>query len=989
MQQPSDTVRLIRIFVSSPGDVAEEREVLGEAIQRINDTQGQTHSVRLELWKWECQVVPQIGPPPQAVVDAQTPAYDVYLGIMSSRFGTPTPTHGSGTEKELRDAVKRRGKNRSPWILFYFNEKPTLSAKPADVRQYLKVCTFREELKKLGIVGSYTGVRGSDRAFFEHVQQDLRLLIQNHLQPLPPPAQKKKSTNAPPSPASKQPPVVPPAYRGWLKRHCASLDLELRRKEGHAVRLNNVYVPLTTLAGRRDSGTKKNALDRDAEQNPQLLLDLLGAQSLYISGAAGTGKSTFCRWVAWLACEGAVPAQDVEPPEEYAERFPESLGNRLPLLVRLRDCWNDHLPKTPGRRELSKVELTRALESWITATRPGDLEWAVVKAHLDKGSTLLIVDGVDEVPLTHGEPSRPSSPRDMVLSGLAAAMPDWIRLGNRVLVTSRSYGVTEPRAETLGLLHAPIAELDAAAQNLLVRRWFHILADGPPASEAIARDMIDDVRGREGLQPLAANPLLLTAMCIVYSEGKRLPQDKYELYVRIVDNVLFSRYPKDPAVIDLVRVRLNVIAYGMHTGIWLDEPRVTPQALVTYPEIDRLMTTHREQSPWTEAGVKDAVATREDLLSHSGLLLPAGDRRAGFYHLSFQDFLAAQRLLDREGDGLLAVFESRAPFPEWRATLAFLFGAVLAASASPDRAIKLLEGLLARLTPQAVGLQVVVSACFEILIGRKIRPEHLEDQFRPMCLASIENEVQPVSDRAALALTLGKLGDARIVTDLRDPSAYVEVPAGDYLVGEDKRPYRLEKPILLRRYPVVNSQYALFMQDKGYENPQWWSTDGRQWLEAENERQPRYWGNGKWNGPSQPVVGVSYWEAEAFAAWAGGRLPSEWEWEAAARGPEGLQYPWGDDWIDEICNTREAGLGVTSPVGIFPRSRSKAFGLEDMAGNVWEWCSDFWSEQDRFVRVVRGGSWGYDSRLARAAYRYVSHPDDRNFVVGFRVVGVA
>jgi formylglycine-generating enzyme required for sulfatase activity len=179
------------------------------------------------------------------------------------------------------------------------------------------------------------------------------------------------------------------------------------------------------------------------------------------------------------------------------------------------------------------------------------------------------------------------------------------------------------------------------------------------------------------------------------------------------------------------------------------------------------------------------------------------------------------------------------------------------------------------------------------------------------------------------------------------------------------------------------------MQDKGYENPQWWSTDGRQWLEAENERQPRYWGNGKWNGPSQPVVGVSYWEAEAFAAWAGGRLPSEWEWEAAARGPEGLQYPWGDDWIDEICNTREAGLGVTSPVGIFPRSRSKAFGLEDMAGNVWEWCSDFWSEQDRFVRVVRGGSWGYDSRLARAAYRYVSHPDDRNFVVGFRVVGVA
>jgi formylglycine-generating enzyme required for sulfatase activity len=258
-----------------------------------------------------------------------------------------------------------------------------------------------------------------------------------------------------------------------------------------------------------------------------------------------------------------------------------------------------------------------------------------------------------------------------------------------------------------------------------------------------------------------------------------------------------------------------------------------------------------------------------------------------------------------------------------------------------------------------------------------------------MCLASIENEIQPVSDRAALALTLGKLGDPRIVTDLRDPSAYVKVPAGDYLVGEDKRPFRLEKPILLSRYPVVNSQYALFMQEGGYENLQWWSADGRQWLKTSNEREPLYWGNGKWNGPNQPVVGVSYWEAEAFAAWAGARLPSEWEWEAAARGPEGLKYPWGDDWIDGICNTREAGLGVTSPVGIFPRSRSKVFGLEDMAGNVWEWCSDFYDKKEELVRVVRGGSWLYVSGYARAAFRFYLHPDDRFSDLGFRVVGVA
>ena len=130
------------------------------------------------------------------------------------------------------------------------------------------------------------------------------------------------------------------------------------------------------------------------------------------------------------------------------------------------------------------------------------------------------------------------------------------------------------------------------------------------------------------------------------------------------------------------------------------------------------------------------------------------------------------------------------------------------------------------------------------------------------------------------------------------------------------------------------------------------------------------------------------WEAEAFATGAGGRLPTEWEWEAGARGPEGLTYPWGDDWADGICNTDEAGLNATSPVGIFPRSRSKTFGLDDMAGNVWEWCSSLYDPKDRIHRVVRGGSWIGNSGVARAAYRYWGSPEFRYDLIGFRVVWV-
>jgi formylglycine-generating enzyme required for sulfatase activity len=96
---------------------------------------------------------------------------------------------------------------------------------------------------------------------------------------------------------------------------------------------------------------------------------------------------------------------------------------------------------------------------------------------------------------------------------------------------------------------------------------------------------------------------------------------------------------------------------------------------------------------------------------------------------------------------------------------------------------------------------------------------------------------------------------------------------------------------------------------------------------------PVFWRNADFNAPNQPVVGVSWWEAEAFCRWAGVVLPTEQQWEAAARGPAGLVYPWGDDWDSGICNS-ENKLGRTSAVGIFPRDKSP-FGLYDMAGNVW------------------------------------------------------
>ena len=303
--------------------------------------------------------------------------------------------------------------------------------------------------------------------------------------------------------------------------------------------------------------------------------------------------------------------------------------------------------------------------------------------------------------------------------------------------------------------------------------------------------------------------------------------------------------------------------------------------------------------------------------------------------------------------------------------------------------------LVDALTDDQTGLAVVVGECLQILMKRGLRlKDTIQDRFRDYGLAAIEREVA-LRDRVDLGLVLGHLGDPRLVVDLRDQAAYVEIPVGTYRVGDDElrkeyswvfaeTTHEIQAPFLLSKYPVTNAQYELFIQAGGYEDRQWWSADGWKWREQNKTAEPAYWRDAKWNAPNKPVVGVSYWEAEAFSKWAGGRVPREHEWEAAARGPDGHAYPWGDRWHEGICNSYEASLGETSPVGIFPRSRS-AFGLEDMAGNVLEWCSDEAVASGADGRVIRGGTWCSPHYYCRSALRNALMPDMRTPDLGFRV----
>jgi formylglycine-generating enzyme required for sulfatase activity len=208
----------------------------------------------------------------------------------------------------------------------------------------------------------------------------------------------------------------------------------------------------------------------------------------------------------------------------------------------------------------------------------------------------------------------------------------------------------------------------------------------------------------------------------------------------------------------------------------------------------------------------------------------------------------------------------------------------------------------------------------------------------------------------------------------------------------------------IARYPITNAEFAHFIEAGGYAQRDYWTEAGWQQKEAYGWTHPRRWHDERFNTPSQPVVGVSWYEAVAYCRWLSAksgksyRLPTEAEWEKAARGTDGRRYPWGNRWNAALCNNGESGPGATTPVGQYSPAGDSPYGCADMAGNVWEWCSSLYQPypyergdgrenlEEQGNRVLRGGSWYNDNPAwVRCASRDGDLPGLNYGLLGFRV----
>jgi formylglycine-generating enzyme required for sulfatase activity len=236
----------------------------------------------------------------------------------------------------------------------------------------------------------------------------------------------------------------------------------------------------------------------------------------------------------------------------------------------------------------------------------------------------------------------------------------------------------------------------------------------------------------------------------------------------------------------------------------------------------------------------------------------------------------------------------------------------------------------------------------------------------------------------------------------------VRIPAGSFLIGStvaqieqviqagldedfarrESTQHTLELPTYqIGKYTVTNTEYQAFVQDTGHTPPRHW--EGEDYPEEKGDH---------------PVVYVTWYDAAAYCAWLSEktgktyRLPSEAEWEKAARGEDGLIYPWGETFDPEKCNSGESGIDDTTPVGQYSPQGDSPYGCVDMAGNVWEWTRSIFRDypydpedgceslEGDEPRVLRGGAFRNSPRLVRCAVRFNNDPDDWSISIGLRVV---
>lgn len=426
-----------------------------------------------------------------------------------------------------------------------------------------------------------------------------------------------------------------------------------------------------------------------------------------------------------------------------------------------------------------------------------------------------------------------------------------------------------------------------------------------------------------------------------------------------------------------------------------------------------------------------AAEVVELIRQRSGLLLEVDDsHHFAFPHRTLAEFLCAFWLCEYQPDKPAAfggLTKDLKDWGDWR-EVGLLSASFLARKAKTDQFLPWLTPLIPAkpsAKPVKTTPQVIIAAEMLLEAGeRSVQSCELGRQQWQSTQATLRQIVEkgwlPPELRLFAGRALGRMGDDRPgVCDFQgiekpdSPFWAARILPGPFPMGNDEAHggYENERPrhtstaitqsFAISRHLITVAQYDAFVKAGGYQQQRWWSEAGWKWVQREKITDPMSFGS-PYDLPNHPQTGVSWHEATAFAAWLADReqlpirLPTEAEWERAARHDDARTYPWGEKQPEKHANIDATGIGSPSAVGLFPSGRAEC-GAVDLSGNVWEWTASPWREtyskpaysklaDGTSACVLRGGAYYGFVDFARCAYRFRGHPHSRFFSIGFRVV---
>lgn len=969
------TKTILRIVLSSPSDVENEHQIIEEIISELNKGIANSFNILFEITRWKTDAYPGFHKEgPQGLIDTilDIENCDILIGIFWKHFGTPTKQALSGTEHEFINAYKSWQNKGLPQIMMYFKDTEVNFETSAEVEQYKKVMQFREEFPSDGLYWTFKDILQFERLVRIHLTQYLK-----HKEP----DEYKVVETKMPKTSEQQ---IIQNYCQNLKQRFSTINLFGERnsaandKQNAFDRMSHIdkgFVPLH-LQDWLDENDNR-------ETYPLEISDLFFSDDLpkhfLLRGLPGSGKTTLLRYLTY----------------RFASMGVDGKKKCIPVYMRCKAFnINDSLEEFV-MQQINEKSNSKICYNTLTAANLF-LETPMV----------LLFDGLDEI-------ENDKASKNFIQS-LIKLKKNYPRC--KIIVSSRP--IKLQRDDFPLFRHLDVQRLEPEMINDYLDRWFG-------GNTIKMNDLKNTFEAKPRIQALATNPFLLSMICFTYENGgdTALIERRSDLYANCTKYLLQRRYDtsrmsnSEQDYIDILEILKDI---SLRFFLWqeadfpVDHVNVIGKRILTAEAIGKT------------ADFLDDVQRKTGMIQHT-------KEGFTFVHRSLWEYFTALALQDKSLDFIIR----HAANPDWEEVVRLYAGLL----PENKQVISLVTSLWNINRPLAIRVTTEVQIPANDLIKPQIEKE--EGNKSKLLLVDFLEQSLPLIPEAEQKILLHETLNILLI-ECAEQDCQVIYYAQQLLQKQLMSP--LEPSGLI--YRLLYLEHAAERQQRFLKDPdncfEWIKIKGETfWMgddEHNEDEKPAHqvkvssffitkhpvtnhllssFPFGKkhfdYRGDRHPAVGNTWFEAYYFALWINARLPTEAEWEYAARGgkhTEGALYYFGDSadelkdhaWFGETERQYAHAVDELNPKN--GKENLNPLGLANMLGNVWEWCTDWYGKKyyDKCKkqgivenppgsetgsdRVLRGGSWSSFGQNCRSADRDYSSPDYRYNRIGFRLVFV-